>query len=347
MPHTKTQKATTRIIRCGIGSEAYCLEMSSVDSVGEASLVHWLPVSTDDGQVGTVVLGRDHVPVFSLAHRLGRPHLNGDERQHIVLLKTSLGRWALLVESVSRVLQVNLAHVHLVPSVALDTQKKLFKGVIVFPRDRHELPAPTSFAGVETRRTRDSAEMALLLSPERLHPHSLPPEIEPEPEASAVTFEPTATTEAEVTKTKHRGQVMLLSVTDAEPDSRRCSFGLSLSQILEVVSSLEVVPVPHAPPYVQGIACWRDQPVPVLDLAARFGLPSAIHEQRLVIARGSANGNLVAFPVESVIRSQRLPLASRPCQVPSGIRADLLRGAFELDSETLMIPDLSRVLTCI
>ncbi len=343
MPQLNPQIDSMRIIRCGLGTETYCLEMSSVDSVGEAALVERFEAPTASGQIGTLVVNEESLPVFSLAHRLDRPQTHSDSREHLVILKTSLGRWVLLVESVSRVLQIRLDQVHRVPEVVLDPQRKLFKGVIVFPADQQQAETPSAFGEVQARRGREVAEISLLLSPERLHPDALPLAVTHEEHADEVA----AATTSSPTKAKRRGQVMLLSVTDEPIDERQCSFGLSLSQILEVVSSLTLIPVPTAPGFVQGLACWRDQPVPVLDLAARLGLTSRIHEQRLVIARASTDGDFVAFPVEAAIRSQRLPMESVPCVVPLGVREDLVRGAFELESETLMIPDLRRVLASV
>lgn len=343
MPQLNPQIDSMRIIRCGLGAETYCLEMSSVDSVGEAALVERFASPTETGQVGTLLSNDESVPVFSLAHRLARPQTHVNAREHLVLLKTSLGRWALLVESVSRVLQIRLDQVHRVPDVVLDQQCKLFKGVIVFPADQQQAETPSAFGEARIRGGREVAEISLLLSPERLHPDARPLEVAHEEQAEEVA----APTPGKPSKAKRRGQVMLLSVTDEPIEKRPCSFGLSLSQILEVVSSLTVIPVPLAPGFVQGLACWRDQPVPVLDLAARFGFKSHIHQQRLVIARARTDGDFVAFPVEAAIRSQRLPMTSIPCPVPLGVREDLMCGAFELESETLMIPDLRRVLTSI
>lgn len=71
------------------------------------------------------------------------------------------------------------------------------------------------------------------------------------------------------------------------------SYAIEILLVREIIRPLEIVPIPHAPPAVLGVADHRGEVVPVLDMRTRFGLPReeptrrtkwivAQHEQRLV-----------------------------------------------------------------
>ena len=102
-----------RIIRCAIGSETYCLEMSSVDSVAEASLIQRFNQTTKNEQVGIISIETGDVPVYRLCDRLDRQVVETADRQHVVILKSSFGRWAIQVDSVSRVTQVRVDQIEI------------------------------------------------------------------------------------------------------------------------------------------------------------------------------------------------------------------------------------------
>jgi purine-binding chemotaxis protein CheW len=52
-------------------------------------------------------------------------------------------------------------------------------------------------------------------------------------------------------------------------------YAFPIARVKEIANALEVVPLPHAPPEVVGVADYRGEVVPVIDLRTRFGLPLA------------------------------------------------------------------------
>lgn len=50
------------------------------------------------------------------------------------------------------------------------------------------------------------------------------------------------------------------------------SYAVRIELVREIVNPLMVVELPHAPPSVRGVADYRDEIVPVVDLRERFGL---------------------------------------------------------------------------
>ncbi len=94
------------------------------------------------------------------------------------------------------------------------------------------------------------------------------------------------------------------------------AYAVRIEVVREIVNPLDVVPLPRAPTEVRGVASFRDEVVPVIDLRIRFGLgPSEIHRKNKWIivdvtprARSAAHepapiqpeGRFVALVVDAV-----------------------------------------------
>ena len=50
------------------------------------------------------------------------------------------------------------------------------------------------------------------------------------------------------------------------------SFGIAVLKIREIIRTQKITPVPHTPPYVQGVINLRGKVIPVVDLRVKFGL---------------------------------------------------------------------------
>lgn len=81
-------------------------------------------------------------------------------------------------------------------------------------------------------------------------------------------------------------------------------FGLDAADVIEVAPALDCRAVPHAPPYIAGLANYRGKTAPVIDVSALLsGVPAALFlSTRTVMVRyrGQALGLLVERAVETV-----------------------------------------------
>lgn len=76
-------------------------------------------------------------------------------------------------------------------------------------------------------------------------------------------------------------------------------FGLPVEAVLEVRKTSELVKVPHAPDFIEGISHVRGRPVAILDLAKRLGKGAVKSgpQNRFVITK--IQGNVVGLLVDS------------------------------------------------
>ncbi|MEM7585239.1 MAG: chemotaxis protein CheW [Acidobacteriota bacterium] len=137
------------------------------------------------------------------------------------------------------------------------------------------------------------------------------------------------------------GRMLLFATRESQTFARPVSFGLSITQVLEVAALPSLDPVPGAPGFVLGLAMWRDEPLPVIDLDSRLGWASgAGRHERMLVAR-AADGSLLALAVHGALRMLRLPVPHRPSQLD--FNQSLALGVFELEAETLILPDLAQL----
>lgn len=160
----KTNNESVRIIRCGVGSESYALEMSAVSSVRQAAEIQSVSTDVMKGQVGEVpAQDGDAIPVFSMAERLQSPDAINSERDHVVIVRTSRGMLGLIVDSVSHVISVPAENLLNVPPVLIDPRTRVIKGLV-------NLAGLQSADLSDDESESDDASMCIMLSPERLHP---------------------------------------------------------------------------------------------------------------------------------------------------------------------------------
>jgi chemotaxis signal transduction protein len=168
--------------------------------------------------------------------------------------------------------------------------------------------------------------------------------------------------------------MVVFSLEESSNGDRPLMFGLSISQVPEILVSLPMIPVPAGQDFISGLLFWRGVPVPVIDLASRMvidptspTMPSG--STRFIITRDQqANGRpdqrasddpfsnplqgektergvMAAFIIQAGIRILRLPFDYQPCTRSVPLKPQMVRGMVELEDETLVIPDIGAILT--
>lgn len=87
------------------------------------------------------------------------------------------------------------------------------------------------------------------------------------------------------------------------------NYALPISAVREIVNPLPIVELPGAPPSVLGVADYRDEVVPVVDLRTRFGMgpcPVTRKTKWIILHRGEQALALVVDVVTGVFRSGEL-----------------------------------------
>ena len=125
-------------------------------------------------------------------------------------------------------------------------------------------------------------------------------------------------------------------------------------QVEEVLSEAVVQPVPFAPSFLQGVTLWRGRLLPVVDLEKRFGFSHGEKREksRLLVVRTGAPENPAG---EQVLRCalrlsteiHSIEASNSSSMVDSeriGVEPSLVRGIYQWDEDTYVIPDLVSIL---
>jgi chemotaxis signal transduction protein len=130
----------------------------------------------------------------------------------------------------------------------------------------------------------------------------------------------------------------------APADDRRgfeVSFGLSASQVLEIVLGNSLSPLPFAPKGIAGVLPWRGLPVTVVDLAFlfRLGPKGKFPPARVAIARSLRGDQIMGFAIEDQTALLDANLVHQRWQQPLPVAADLILGAYDVDGDLLIVPN--------
>ncbi len=92
-------------------------------------------------------------------------------------------------------------------------------------------------------------------------------------------------------------------------------YAVPIARVKEIANALEIVVLPHAPREIVGVADYRGDVVPVIDLRTRFGLPVASRTNKskwIVVDVGDRFAALVADAVTEVFGTAGAELRPSP-----------------------------------
>jgi chemotaxis signal transduction protein len=271
------------------------------------------------GLVGTLAVGGNPVPVYSLAAILhggaaaDRVETTG---HHIVVTSGAQGPVGWIADRIVRSHLTDRRAVLPLPPVIATRLTGWFDGVLIV----------------------DGAPL-LLLSPRKLDPRATraPAAVgQAAPAIDMTTASPSGDTGP---------ALVVMFSSPALPPSGASRYALSTRRIEAVVQSLDVTPVPGCPPHVTGVAAWRGQITPVVDFRPSGERRSAAEGNRFLIARcgGPLRGGSVAFAVDSELALHKPTREDREAEEAEPT-PPFVAGTFMVSGNRLALLDLDTLL---
>ena len=123
-------------------------------------------------------------------------------------------------------------------------------------------------------------------------------------------------------------------------------FAIDILGVQEIIRMVELTPVPNAPHYVEGVINLRGKVIPILDLRARFGLPSGERTKETRIIVVDISDTILGFIVDSVQEVLRLPedLIEPPPTTGRGGSAEFHKGIGRVEGRILILLDMSQLI---
>ena len=142
-------------------------------------------------------------------------------------------------------------------------------------------------------------------------------------------------------------RILIFPALSPKISGKQIYFLFTLGQIEDIIRNASIYPLPFSPPYILGLAEWRDNVLPVLSLEECLGLPPSESTEavRLVIIRSGEKKIRGIFRVDPSIRLISMPVSCSPVQsAPWLSRNDLVRGIYEWDEGFLVAVRMDNIL---
>lgn len=123
-------------------------------------------------------------------------------------------------------------------------------------------------------------------------------------------------------------------------------FCVDIMTVREIRGWTPATILPHAPPYVLGVINLRGAVVPIVDLAARLGLPPSVPDARHVVVIAVVGPQTVGFLVSAVsdiIGVSQQSIQPTPDVTSESTRA-FIEGVIATDQRMLRVIDIKAVL---
>ena len=128
-------------------------------------------------------------------------------------------------------------------------------------------------------------------------------------------------------------------------------YAIGILQAKEILEYDTLTKVPQTPPSIRGVINLRGSVVPVVDLAAKFGLPPSPVTKRtcIVIVEVDLEGQRTVMGVLADAVSQVMDLTAEDIEAPPSfgtrVRVDYLQGMGKVGKKFVLILDVDQVLS--
>ena len=123
-------------------------------------------------------------------------------------------------------------------------------------------------------------------------------------------------------------------------------FCVDIMAVREIRGWVQATPLPRSPPFVRGVINLRGAVLPILDLAARLGLPAPEPTARHVIIVTQVGTQIVGLLVDAVsdIITVREDTVQPPPELVSGRVRTFVQGLLAIDTRMVSLISLQHVM---
>ncbi len=122
-------------------------------------------------------------------------------------------------------------------------------------------------------------------------------------------------------------------------------YSVPVESVAEVTRSLDIKKIPKTPEFIEGVIYWRQKPIPVINIRARFGEKKkepGILDRIIVI---NSNDRYTGLLVDSVMDVMKLDSSLISLPDPVLKSAQYLQGIYTYEGKMVLIADPSKILS--
>lgn len=135
------------------------------------------------------------------------------------------------------------------------------------------------------------------------------------------------------------GKYLIFTLVDED-------YGISISDILEIIGVQEITALPDLPPYMKGVINLRGRVIPVIDVRLRFGLEERAYDERTCVIVVNINDSLTGLIVDSVAEVQDIEETNiePPPRMYKGFSNDFIQGLGKVEGNVKILLKVSHIL---
>jgi purine-binding chemotaxis protein CheW len=124
-------------------------------------------------------------------------------------------------------------------------------------------------------------------------------------------------------------------------------YGIAILKVREIIGIVPITPVPGTPSYLQGVINLRGKIIPVLDLRAKFGMPSraANRETCIIVVRRLELELGIVVDAVSEVRDVSGEETDAMLDLGSEVSAEYFLGISKADGKVRLLLDIDRILS--
>lgn len=122
-------------------------------------------------------------------------------------------------------------------------------------------------------------------------------------------------------------------------------YGLDVTQVLGVNPMLEIIHVPKAPDFVEGVIRIREKIIPVIDLRKQFEMEKKEYSKKTRIIVAKVGGVRVGIIVDGASGVIGIPAQNMEPPSPVLNHHNLLKAVGRLEKKLLLLLDLDKILS--
>jgi purine-binding chemotaxis protein CheW len=124
-------------------------------------------------------------------------------------------------------------------------------------------------------------------------------------------------------------------------------YGIAILKVREIIGIVPVTPVPGTPPFMQGVINLRGKIIPVVDLRAKFGMPSqaASRETCIIVVRRHDIELGIVVDAVSEVRDVSANETEPMLDLGNEVSAEYFLGISKADGKVRLLLDIDRILS--
>ena len=124
-------------------------------------------------------------------------------------------------------------------------------------------------------------------------------------------------------------------------------YGLGILKVREIIGLMDITAVPRTPAYIRGVINLRGKVIPVVDLRAKFGMPSAEDTDEtciIVVDVGETEMGTIVDEVSEVLDIEENEIEDAP-SFGANTNTDFILGMGKTKDRVTILLDIAKVLS--